>query len=118
VIELTSRSKTLPPPPGVLWATLIDPHAPGTRSWLDLRDDETEPTVVEAHEPDLVVWSTLWPDRPGDRIELHISAHRAESRLAFRWLGSEPLPADEVVERRRHRLNELFWADLRYSFGQ
>lgn len=118
MIELAARSKTLPPPPHVLWAALVAPHAPGTRPWLEPHDDETEPAVLDSHEPDLVVWSSLWPDRPDDRIELHITAHRTESRLEFRWLGPEPAPAEEVVGRRRHRLNELLWADLRHSFGQ
>ena len=118
MIELAARAKTLPPPPHVLWAALVEPHAPRARPWLEVRDDETEPRVVESHEPDLVVWSSLWPDRPHDRIELRITAHGVESRLAFRWLGPEPGPDDAVLGGRRHRLNELLWAELRYSFGQ
>ena len=49
--------------------------------------------------------------------ELRITAHGAEIRLSFGWLGPEPGLDDAVLGGRRHRLNELLWAEPRYSFG-
>jgi uncharacterized protein YndB with AHSA1/START domain len=118
VIELAARTRTLPPPPHVLWAALVAPLASGGRSWFELREDEVEPAILEAREPGQVVWSTLWPDRPDDRIELRLLADREGSRLTFTWLSPGPTPDGATLGRRRRRLNELFWADLRYSFGQ
>ena len=47
-----------------------------------MADDEMEPTVVEATRPGLVVWSSLWPDRPNDRIRFTITDDG--------WEGSDP----------------------------
>ena len=118
VIELAARTRTLPPPPHVLWAVLVDPLASGGRQWFELQEDEVEPSILEAREPGQVVWSTIWPDRPDDRIELRLLADREGSRLTFTWLSPGPTPDGATLGRRRRRLNELFWADLRYSFGQ
>jgi len=118
VIELAARTRTLPPPPHVLWAALAAPLASSGRPWFELQEDEVEPTILEAREPGQVVWSTLWRDRPDDRIELRLLADREGSRLTFTWLSPGPAPDGATLGRRRRRLNELFWADLRYSFGQ
>ncbi|AJR18441.1 hypothetical protein GUY44_06025 [Pimelobacter simplex] len=50
-----------------------------------------------------VLWSSLWPARPDDRIELTV-------------IPDPPGPA--TVGHLRRRLNELLYADLRYSYGQ
>ena len=88
MIELAARTRTLPPPPDVLWAALTDPRASGGRLWLELQEDEVEPVIVEG------------------------------SRLTFTWLSPWPAPDGATLGRRRRRLNELFWVDLRHSFEQ
>ena len=118
MIELAARTRTLPQPPDVLWAALTDPRASGGRPWFELQEDEVEPAILEAREPGQVVWSTLWPDRPDDRIELRMLSERQGSRLTFTWLSPGPAPDGATLGRRRRRLNELFWADLRYSLGE
>ncbi|GIH75279.1 hypothetical protein Plo01_17080 [Planobispora longispora] len=72
MIELGSRERTQPPPPRIVWESLTDPRRPGGRQWLDLRPDEVEPRVLRAVEPELVVWSSLWPERPDDEIRFDI----------------------------------------------
>jgi hypothetical protein len=100
-----------------VWRSLVDPHAPGARPWLDLRPGEIEPTVIEAAEPHLVVWSTLWPDRPDDRIRFDLSPHQSDTMLTWTLLSPE-MPDDATVGRLRHRLNFLINASLRHSYGQ
>lgn len=66
-----------------------------------------------------MVWSSIWPLRPGDRIVFDITAAGAGSEL--RWTlvtDDEERPAEEVLAHLRHRLNRLINADLRFSFGQ
>jgi len=115
--ELARRRKRLPPPAHILFADLVAPRREQPRVWLDPRRDEQWPTVLEAVEGQRIVWSSLWPDRPDDRIELHVGVDGGDSSLEYVWLSPEP--ADEALLRaRRHRLSELFFAELRYSYGQ
>jgi hypothetical protein len=54
-----------------------------------LADDEVEPTVIESSRPGLVVWSSLWRDRPNDRIRFTITDDGGEgSRL--KWTLESP----------------------------
>jgi hypothetical protein len=64
VLELGSRMRTQPAPVGVVWRSLMRPRDPAARQWLDLLDDEEDPRILDSVEPVLVVWSSLWPDRP------------------------------------------------------
>jgi hypothetical protein len=118
-LELGSRKRPQPAPPRVVFEALTRPHRDGGRPWLDLADGELEPTVLEADEPHRLVWSTLWPDRPNDRIEFEIAEAGGGSDLRWTLLtpDREP-PPDAVLGRMRYRLNHLINADLRYSFGQ
>lgn len=43
---------------------IIDPGRDPTRPWLILRDGEQRPAVLDAVEPNLVVWSSLWRGGP------------------------------------------------------
>ncbi|WP_327048766.1 hypothetical protein OG320_13290 [Microbispora sp. NBC_01189] len=118
MIELGSRERRQPPAAHVVWESLTEPRRPGGRPWLDLRPDEVEPRVLRAVRPELVVWSSLWPERPGDEIRFDIRP--AENGCSLRWTLSTPgeFPEPAVVGRLRHRLNVLINARLRFSYGQ
>lgn len=118
VKEIGSRAQNLPAPPAVVFDSLADPHRPGARPWLDLRDDEVEPRVLVAESPASVVWSSLWPDRPDDEIHFSIQPHDRGARLGFRLLTPEEVPGDGETGRLRFRLNKILFADLRFSYGQ
>ncbi|WP_207619963.1 hypothetical protein [Nocardioides sp. IC4_145] len=97
------------------------PDERGTRAWLadGLRSDEVVPTVLEADEPHRVLWSTLWPHRPEDVIELLVEpAARDTTRLRSTHLTPHDLPPDAKVGHLRERVNQLLFADLRFSYGQ
>ena len=95
------------------------PHEPGARPWLELLDDEVEPTVLEAVEPDLVVWSTLWPSRPDAVIRFDVGPDHSGTSL--RWTLTVPddaQPPLSTVNHLRFRLNLLINDRLRTSYGQ
>ena len=73
VIEMSAKVRKLPAPPAVVWASLANPHEAGARPWLNLLAREIEPEVLEARETDRVVWSSLWPSRPKDRVIFDVS---------------------------------------------
>lgn len=119
VIEIGSRAGTLPPPPSVVWESLSQPRRPGTRPWLNLLPDEIDPQILEADKPHTVVWSSIWPSRPNDRIHFDLSLVRSgETSLRFTLLTPDEPPDDSKTGHLRRRLNRLFFADLRYSYGQ
>ena len=118
MIEFGSRGRRLPAPPHIVWASLVHPHQPGARPWLVLLDDEVAPTVLSSHEPDAVVWSSLWPSRPRDRVHLDLSAVGEETRLTFTVLTPDDPPDPSKAGHIRRRLNHLLFADLRSSYGQ
>jgi uncharacterized protein YndB with AHSA1/START domain len=113
-----SRERTLPAPPHVVWRSLTDPNAAGSRPWLRLLEDEIEPRVLASEEPELVVWSSLWPRRPHDVVRLDLRPH--DHGTAVRWsMTTDAEPPDESATGHiRHRLNHLLWSDLRLSYGQ
>ena len=90
----------------------------GTRAWLDLQADEVVPEVLESHRPGRVVWSSLWAERPDDRLELTLASDGADTRLSFRVLTHAEPPDDELRHRILYRINELLYRDLRHSYGQ
>ncbi|MGV9772444.1 hypothetical protein [Streptosporangium sp. NPDC003464] len=98
--------------------SLANPRRSGGRQWLDLRPDEVEPRILRVVEPELVVWSSLWPERPDDEIRFDIRP--AENGCSLRWtlLTPEAVPEQAMVDELRHRLNFLINAQLRFSFGQ
>jgi hypothetical protein len=116
--EIGRRTRNLPPPPRIVWQSLTDPRRPGSRPWLFLLDDEVEPQVLDAHEPKLVVWSSIWPNTPDEVIRFEL-APDGLSGTNLTWTLTSPveLPPN-VVGHQRFRLNKLLWADLRYSYGQ
>lgn len=101
-----------------MWESLVDPHRPGARPWLDLRSDEVEPGVVEAEKPGHVVWSSLWPSRPNDLIEFELLPDGDQTRLGYKLLTPDEPPDESTTSHLRRRMSELLYADLRHSYGQ
>jgi hypothetical protein len=67
-----------------------------------------EPVVIDASAPSLVVWSSLWPDRPRDRIRFTIDSDGASgSRLKWSLETDEEAPDADRVKDMRHRINQL-----------
>ncbi|WP_458691380.1 hypothetical protein [Nocardia tengchongensis] len=74
---------------------------------------------MAADEPSLVVWSSLWPSRPNDRVRFDLKATEAgDTLLRFTLLADEPPPDESKAGHLRYRVNKLLFADLRYSYGQ
>ena len=116
--ELGRRRRAQPAPPRVIWEALIRPGRPGGREWLRLLADEVEPTVRESRAPDLVVWESIWPHRPDDRIVFDIAPDGAGSMLCWTLLTDAEPPGPTRLNHLRQRLNQIVNADLRRSFGQ
>jgi hypothetical protein len=119
VIEIGSRARTLPAPPPVVWDSLVEPRRPGARPWLHLLADEVEPRVLTAEKPGQAVWSSLWPSRPDDQIQFALAASPdGGTLLRFTLLTPGEAPDQSKTGHLRRRLNQLLFADLRFSFGQ
>ena len=115
--EYGSRTKRLPAPPHVVWDDLVARKAAGLRAWLLLREDEVVPEVLESQRPDRVVWSSLWPGRPGDRVELTMAPADGGTAVTFRLLTADEPPDERLRRHLLYRMNELLYRDLRYSYG-
>ncbi len=74
--------------------------------------------MLEADAPTRVVWSSLWPSRPNDRVVLELSALGQETALRFTLLTPDDPPDESRTGHLRRRLNHLLFADLRFSYGQ
>ena len=118
MIEFGSRTHKLPAPRHVVWESLTNPHKQGTRPWLILLADEVEPKILVAEEPTRLVWSSLWPSRPHDQVQLELSSVGGETVLTFTLLTPEEPPDQSKLGHLRKRLNHLLGADLRFSYGQ
>lgn len=117
--EIGSRQRNLPAPPHVVFGDLVSPRTDGIRSWLHLLDDEVTPTVLDSHEPDRVVWSSLWPPRLDARITFELPQGTGEG-TDLRWTLTvdEPAPDESLAGHMRKRINTLIHANLRYTYGQ
>ena len=109
------RTRRLPAPPHVVFDDLAAPARTGPRVWLDL-GASTWPRVLESERPHRLVWSSLWSDRPEDRVELELAEHGSETALTYTLWAAGEVPAD--AEDRRRRVSVLLWADLRETYGQ
>ena len=74
---------------------------------------EVPPRVVTSSRPSRVVWSSLWPVSPGDRIDFHIRPDGAGSAVRFVWTSPTP-PDERGIGLVRHHLNEAIGGDLRW----
>jgi hypothetical protein len=117
VIEVRRRSKTQSPPPWVVFEALVDPDHGARWQWLHLAAGEIAPRVLEADRPSLVVWSSLWPDRPGNLIRYEIEPD-GESGTRLTWVLLAPEPETDPIrsQQMRHRLNLLINGNLREVF--
>lgn len=119
MIEIGARRKNQPAPPHIIFEALTSPDRDPLRPWLVLLDDEHPPSVVQAEELALVVWSSLWERRPDVRIrfELHDDGHGGTD---LRWVlhAEEPAPDESLTGHLRKRMNVLVNANLRSTFGQ
>lgn len=111
--EIGSRAKNQPPPPRIVFESLTEPDRP----WLALLHDEHPPEVLEAHEPGLVVWGSLWDRRPDARVRFDLDADADGTRLRWTLLVDEPVPDAALTGHLCKRLNQLINAELRYSYG-
>ncbi|MVU77569.1 hypothetical protein GPX89_09990 [Nocardia sp. ET3-3] len=118
MMDIGSRARTLPAPPHIVWGSLVEPRRPNARPWLNLLSDETEPKILAAEEPATVVWSSLWPNRPGDQVRFELRAADGGTLLRFTLLAAGQPPDPSKLGHMRHRMNKLLFADLRYSYGQ
>lgn len=120
MIEIGSRRRNLPALPDIVFDDLVSPRSTGIRSWLQLLDDEVEPTVLESQEPGCVVWSSLWPRRPDARISFELRQGSTGGGTDLRWslTVDEPAPDESLTGHMRHRINTLINANLRYTYGQ
>jgi hypothetical protein len=114
VRALRSRSKTHAPPASAIYEALSDPLADqARREWLDLRDGELPPRVIQAVFPSLVIWASLWPDRPDDQIRFDIE----DQRITWTLMGDASGEDEDRLDQLRYRLDMMINADLRISFG-
>lgn len=132
---LADRTRRLPPPLTVVWADLVAPRSTGVRSWLHLLPDEIAPQVISMREPGLgeaglgeaalgdagageIVWTSLWPARPDLVVLIEVAARGAETALRFRLESPVAVDDPSAVGHHRRRLNEVFFRDLRATYGQ
>lgn len=117
--EIATRRRSQPAPPWALFEDLCDPHRQPARPWLEVKDDEIAPTVLESDQARLVVWSSLWPERPDAIVRFDLTA-TDDGGTDLRWTlcMDEPEPDTDLVSRIRHRLGELINANLRFTYGQ
>lgn len=120
VIEVGQRRRNQPAPPPAVHDALVKPDRDSARQWLKLAADEQPPHIVEAARPELVVWSSLWPQRPDALIRFDLPADASGQGTDLTWtlLVEEPEPHPSLLGHLRKRINELINAELRYSFGQ
>lgn len=119
MIEAGRRKRNQPAPPPVIFEALTRPDRDPARPWLLLLGDEQRPGVLEADEPGLVVWSSLWPRRPDARIRFELDrSPDGGTDLTWTLLMDEPPPDASLLGHLRKRLNELINKDLRLTFGQ
>lgn len=74
--------------------------------------------MVDSERAKSVTWSSLWPNRPLDRIRFDIEPDGQGSRLTWSLEVNEPEPDTDNFEQMRHRLNYLINGEMRLSFGR
>jgi hypothetical protein len=116
MVEYAARQGTLPASPHVVWDDLATPRLTGTRAWLDLQDGESEPEVLEGDRPSRLVWSSLWADRPDDRVEFTLASRGPDTLLGIVVVADQDTEPDQA-SRIRHRLGQLIFGELRQSYG-
>jgi len=80
--------------------------------WVHLHPGEVQPKILEETPPDGLVWSSLWPISPKDRIEIALAEDSGDTTLSFKWLSETP-PDARGIGITRQRLNKTFGGDIR-----
>jgi hypothetical protein len=101
----------------VVFESLTTPDRDPSRRWLRLLDDEVAPRVLESSRPSLVLWSSIWLERPAAQVRFDIEDDGGGCLLRWTLVDAED-PGPAVVGHMCKRLNVLINAELRYSFGQ
>ncbi|MCX5044912.1 hypothetical protein OG921_17225 [Aldersonia sp. NBC_00410] len=117
-MEIGSRSRNQPAPPFVVLEALTQPHRDPRRPWLELRDDEQEPRIVETAVPDRVLWASLWVKVPDALVQFDLSGADGGTDLRWTLLIRPPAPAMPTIVAMRKRLDILINHKLRSNFGQ
>lgn len=117
--ELGRRTGKLPAPPSVVWESLAEPMRPKARHWLNLLDDEVRPRTLKSKsvKPSLLVWTSIWPKTPEQRIRFDLSPDGEGTALTWTLTSPTEVTDPSALGHRRYRLNRLFWQDLRRSYG-
>lgn len=71
--------------------------------------------------PPPIVWDSLTsPEKSGARpwLDLELAADGTETLLRFTLLTPDERPDDSKTGHIRRRINQLLFADLRFSYGQ
>ncbi len=118
MVEVIHRRKSQTPPPWVVWEALTSLEADASSDWLHLADGEIPPTVIAANRPDVVMWSTLWPDHEQVVIALDIVPKGDGSDLTWTILAPPGTIDDTEAKRLRYRMDTLINGKSRRSFGQ
>ena len=119
MLEIGSRRRNQPAPPFVVFEALTQPHRDPTRPWLRLLDDEQEPRIVNANEPEQVTWSSLWIRCPEATVQFDLPpGARGGTDLRWTLFVQPPAPSISTIGHMRKRINTLINANLRYTFGQ
>ncbi|MHA4854422.1 hypothetical protein L1080_033545 [Rhodococcus sp. MSC1_016] len=101
--EIASRSRTQPPPPRIVYEALTKPDRDPTRPWLILHNDEQRPSIPEAADPNLVVWTSIWLWRPDARIRFGIiGPPHGSTTLSWTLIVDELVPDGETIVRMRN----------------
>lgn len=111
-IVLADREHRFAPPPWRMFDALVTEH----EKWLRLRPREVSPDVEEQERPHHVIWTSLWPISPDDRIEFYVRPDGAGSAVRFVWCSRRP-PDEKGIGLVRHHLNEMIAGDLRRWVG-
>jgi len=81
--------------------------------------DEVDPRVLAAEKHSHAAWSSLWPSRPNDQVHFTLTASGdGGTLLRFTLLTTDEAPDQSKTGHLRRRLNQLLFADLRFSYGQ
>jgi hypothetical protein len=119
MLEIGSRRRNQPAPPFAVFEALTQPHRDPTRPRMVLLDDEQEPRIVNAIEPERVIWSSLWIRYPEATMQIDLPPC-PDGGTDLRWtlFVQPPAPSISIIGHMRKRLNTLISANLRYTFGQ
>lgn len=119
-MDAVSKKRNQPAPPHVLFEALTQPNRDPTRPWLILGDGELTPHVLEANRPDLVVWSSLWPDSPEAVVRFELPPDETGYGTDLKWTLQleEPLPEAARLVEMRKKINLLINGNLRDTFDQ